>query len=138
MLHYTRQIKCTGENKKEAHSLIQVFYHETIPRQHLTENLRTIRDTRKIHSIQNTGTPGILQKKNMSCFCSHCIHNIGECLFKDYADKWEFCSVLGHRKAELKSAKNDLHQKYYEKVAGENRQKLDAEAEAMNTSGMVL
>ena len=42
MLHYTRQIKCTGENRKEAHSLIQVFYHETIPRQGSEKNLKTV------------------------------------------------------------------------------------------------
>ena len=66
------------------------------------------------------------------------MHNIGDCLFKAYADNWEFCSVLGHSKAQLKSAKNDLHQKYYEKIAGENTKKGEAKADVMNTSGMVL
>ena len=71
----------------------------------------------------------------MSCCCSHCMHNIGECLFKDYADNWEFCSVLGHTKSELKLATNDLHQKYYEQVSRENTQNVNA---GVMKSGMVL
>ena len=64
------------------------------------------------------------------------MYNIGDYLFKDYADNWEFCSVLGHTKAQLKLVKILLHQKCYEKVTGENTQKVDAEV--MNTGGMVL
>ena len=66
------------------------------------------------------------------------MHNIGDCLFKAYAENWELCLVLGHSKAQLKSAKDDLHQKYYKKIAGENTKKGEAKADVMNTSGMVL
>ena len=70
---------------KEAHSLIQVFYHETIHRQPLKETLKMIKNTWKIHSICNTGTPGIPRKGTCHAVAVT-VCTILECLFKAYAD----------------------------------------------------
>ena len=94
------------------------------------ESLKTVKDTRTIPSICNTRTPGVLQKRNMSCCCTHCMHNEGECLFKEYADNWEYCSVVGHTKSQLK-ATNELHQRYYEQLAQKNEEQLNPDVTLM-------
>lgn len=43
------------------------------------------------------------------------MYGIGECLFKQYTDKWEMCSVQGHSKRELKELHNSLHKTYCQK-----------------------
>ena len=122
ILHYSKQVKCNGENTKDAHSLRFVIYHPEIHRtEGKTDNLKTIKDTRKIHSIQNTGVSGVLEKRNTLCCCTTCMHGIGECQFKGYADKWEMCSVVRHRKAELKQFTNELYSEYHMKVSSEAR-----------------
>ena len=46
ILHYSKQVKCNGENAKDAHSLRFVIYHPEIYRMESKgKNLKTIKDT---------------------------------------------------------------------------------------------
>ena len=63
ILHYSKQVKCNGENAKDAHSLRFVIYHPEIYwMESKGKNLKTIKNTQKIHSIRNTGVEGVLEK----------------------------------------------------------------------------
>ena len=107
-----RNIPCSGDDtgkKNPAHSLMKLFYHESINRTSTPSDVKTIPDTRKIHSIRNMGTEGVLKMRNMMCCCPYDLHGTSTCLFKEYTDQWTLCSVLGHKKAELKQIKNTLH-----------------------------
>ena len=68
------------------------------------------------------------------------MHGIGECQFKAYADKWEMCSVVGHRKAELKQFSNELHSEYCMKVSSKARSGAEkyekSDGKVMKTSPM--
>ena len=105
---YDRQGTCT--EVKEEHSLRKVFYHEEIHRKKDKTILRRVVDTRKIHSIRNTGTEGVLEKRNMSCNCKGCFHHDGLCLFPEYSDPWVKVSVSRNiKKKDLQNITNMLH-----------------------------
>ena len=72
ILHYSKQVKYNGENTKDAHSLRFVIYHPEIHRtESKTDNLKTIKDTRKIHSIWNTGVEGGARKTKHFMLLQH-------------------------------------------------------------------
>lgn len=116
-LHYSKQITCTGNNSKLSHSLTAVFYHEEILPIKYSTDLKALSCTRKIHSIHHAGKSGVVEVPNMSFCCPFCMYGIGECLFKQYANKWQMCSVQGHTKSELQVAKNIVHDNYSMKLS---------------------
>ena len=52
-LKFDKQIACTDE--KPSHSLKKVFLHKEITRDKSLPKLKRVIDTRKLHSIRNTG-----------------------------------------------------------------------------------
>ena len=100
---------CTEQ--QESHSLTRVFYHKDIPRRSDCPKLKVVPNTRKIHSIRNTGNEGILEKKDTSCCCPPCQHHTRPCEHPEYLDAWEMVSVTHHKKRDLKGIENTLHKK---------------------------
>ena len=52
---------------------------------------------RKIHSVRNMGTEGVLEERMFTCCCEKCTFGVGECTFPDYSDELKLVSVLGKR-----------------------------------------
>ena len=50
---------------------------------------------RKIHSVCNMGTEGVLEVRMFTCCCEKCMFGVGECAFPDYSDEWKLVSTLG-------------------------------------------
>ena len=100
---------CTEE--QESHSLRRVFYHKDIPRSSECPKLKVVPNTRKIHSIRNTGNEGILEKKDTSYCCPPYQHYTGPCEHPEYLDAWEMVSVTHHKKRDLKGIENTLHKR---------------------------
>ena len=59
--------------------------------------MKTVDGMRKIHSVHNMGTEGVLEERMFTCCCEKCMFGVGECAFPDYSDKWKIVSVLGKR-----------------------------------------
>ena len=104
--NYDCQVDCNGdhecyENSKgtdKVHNLLKVIYmFNTIPREKF-EHTVTYKGMQKIHSVQNTGIEGIIEKRDMSCCCPHCLFGKNDCLFPEYADIWSLISVVGKKK----------------------------------------
>jgi hypothetical protein len=49
----------------------------------------TMKGTRKIHAVRNTGHDYKLQTRKLSCYCLNCSDNSGECNHVDYCHEWE-------------------------------------------------
>lgn len=65
-------------------------------------DVKTLKGTRLLHAVENTGTPLLLRTRSLSCFCSGCKNN-SECTNMEYVDNWEMrwlnlqnpeCSIL--------------------------------------------
>ena len=55
----------------------------------------TVDGMRKIHSVHNMGTEGVLEVRMFTCCCEKCMFGVGECAFPDYSDEWKLVSTLG-------------------------------------------
>ena len=100
---YDHQVVCNGEHKhstngeKSPHNLIKVLYtpRGVISRENKYDQTITYKGTRLIHTIRNTGIEGVMEKRDISCCCPHCLYGAGECLYPEYADNWSLISVIG-------------------------------------------
>ena len=129
-LKFDKQVACTAE--KISHSLKKVFLHKEITRDKTLPKLKRVIDTRKLHSIRNTGHEDVLEKKEISCSCPPCFHHSGPCENPSYLDEWEMVSVTHHKKKDLQKLENIMHKKD-EKVteipkSPENTPKTDMDA----------
>ena len=104
--NYDHQVDCYGDHEHyknskgtdKVHNLLKVTYtFNKIPREKF-EHTVTYKGTQKIHSIQNTGIEGIIEKRDMLCCCPHCLFGTNNCLFPEYADIWSLISVVGEKK----------------------------------------
>ena len=118
--NYERQVECPGDCEGEKspktdkiHNLRKIIYSPNIDSKGI-DKLVTVDGTRKIHSVRNTGTKGVLEKRMFTCCCEKCIFGVGECAFPDYSDEWKLVSVLGtrHLKSFVKSGKVGAIQKW--------------------------
>ena len=129
-LKFDKQVACIAE--KISHSLKKVFLHKEITRDKTLPKLKRVIDTRKLHSIRNTGHEGVLEKKEISCLCSPCFHHSGSCENPSYLDEWKMVSITHHKKKDLQRLENIMHKKD-EKVteipeSPENTLKTDMDA----------
>ena len=118
--NYERQVEwpgnCEGEKSPKTdkiHNLRKIIYSPNIDSKGI-DKLVTVDGTRKIHSVRNTGTKGVLEKRMFTCCCEKCMFGVGECAFPDYSDEWNLVSVLGkrHLKSFVKSGKVGAIQKW--------------------------
>ena len=79
------------------------------------DDMKTVDGMRKIHSVRNTGTEGVLEERIFMCCCEKCMFGVGECAFLDYSDEWKLVSVLGkrHLKSFVKSGGVGAIQKWH-------------------------
>ena len=49
----------------------------------------TIAQTREVHSVRNTGYPGVVEVRNVSCNCSDCLTTGKLCINHEYLDEWK-------------------------------------------------
>ena len=49
----------------------------------------TIPQTREIHSIRNTGLPGVIEVRYISCNCRDCLVNVKPCINGSFVDDWK-------------------------------------------------
>ena len=118
--NYERQVECPGNCEGEKspktdkiHNLRKIIYSPNIDSKGI-DKLVTVDGTRKIHSVRNTGTKGVLEKRMFTCCCEKCMFGVGECAFPDYSDEWKLVSVLGkrHLKSFVKSGRVGAIQKW--------------------------
>ena len=118
--NYERQVECPGNCEDEKspktdkiHNLRKIIYSPNIDSKGI-DKLVTVDGMRKIHSVRNTGTKGILEKRMFMCCCEKCMFGVGECAFPDYSDEWKLVSVLGkrHLKSFVKSGRVGAIQKW--------------------------
>ena len=97
----------------KTHNLPKIIYSPNIDSKGI-DKLVTVDGTRKIHSVRNTGTKGVLEKRMFMYCCEKCMFGVGECAFPDYSDEWKLVSVLGkrHLKSFVKSGKVGAIQKW--------------------------
>ncbi|KAJ8309694.1 hypothetical protein KUTeg_011559, partial [Tegillarca granosa] len=61
-----------------------------IERNRLMRATKTLKGTRKLHSIKSVGEPQKVQVRNLSCFCTSCLcNNFDLCENKQYVQKWQ-------------------------------------------------
>ena len=77
--------------------------------------MKTVDGMRKMHSVRNMGTEGVLEERMFTCCCEKCMFGVGECAFPDYSDEWKLVSVLGkrHLKSFVKSGGVGAIQKWH-------------------------
>ena len=118
--NYERQVECPGNCEGEKspktdkiHNLRKIIYSPNIDSKGI-DKLVTVEGTRKIHSVRNTGTKGVLEKRMFTCCCEKCMFGVGECAFPDYSEEWKLVSVLGkrHLKSFVKSGRVGAIQKW--------------------------
>ena len=118
--NYEQQVECPGNCEGEKspktdkiHNLRKIIYSPNIDSKGI-DKLVTVDGTRKIHSVRNMGTKGVLEKRMFTCCCEKCMFGVGECAFPDYSDEWKLVSVLGkrHLKSFVKSGKVGAIQKW--------------------------
>ena len=117
--NYEQQVECPGNCEGEKsqkmdkiHNLCKILYSPNIDSKGI-DKLVTVDGTRKIHSVRNMGTKGVLEKRMFTCCCEKCMFGVGECAFPDYSDEWKLVSVLGkrHLKSFVKSGRVGAIQK---------------------------
>ena len=101
--NYEWQVECPGHCEGEKsrktdkiHNLRKIIYYPNIDPQGI-DKINTVDGMRKIHSVCNIGTKGVLEKRMFMCCCEKCMFGVGECAFPDYSDEWKLVSVLGKR-----------------------------------------
>ena len=118
--NYEWQVECPGNCEGEKspktdkiHNLRKIIYSPNIDSKGI-DKLVTVDGTRKIHSVRNTGTKGVLEKRMFTCCCEKCMFGVGECAFPDYSEEWKLVSVLGkrHLKSFVKSGRVGAIQKW--------------------------
>ena len=53
-----------------------------------SKTIHWVPETRKLHSIGNTGNPSLLYLRNFACCCEGCLHG-GECTNTVWPDSWK-------------------------------------------------
>ena len=88
LFEFTKQIEKKPVADECLHFQRKVFFMENISRDrgHDQVNLKTLKGTRKLHSITGKAS-GQVSTRNLSCFCKPCVTSVGGCLNKDYVDK---------------------------------------------------
>ena len=101
--NYEWQVECLGHCEGEKspkmdkiHNLRKIIYYPNLNLQGI-DDLKTVDGTRKIHSVHNMGTEGVLEERMFTCCCEKCMFGVGECAFPNYSDEWKIVSVLGKR-----------------------------------------
>ena len=91
LFNFSKLISKQPVNGKCLHFQRSVFYVEEIDhlRGHDKVDLKTLKGTRKLHSIK--GTPdGAVMTRNLSCFCHSCLVSAESgCVNEDYVDKMQ-------------------------------------------------
>ena len=57
-------------------SSIRIFILIPIPIFNSIDDLKTVDGMRKIHSVRNTGTKGVLEERMFTCCCEKCMCNV--------------------------------------------------------------
>ena len=118
--NYEWQVECPGhcEGKKspktdKIHNLRKIIYYPNLNLKGIDETI-TVDGMRKIHSVHNMGTEGVLEVRMFTCCCEKCMFEVGECAFPDYSDEWKLVSTLGkrHLKSLVKSGIVEAIQKW--------------------------
>ena len=78
------------------------IYIEEIDRSETSETLTTLCGTQKTHSIQSTGENGIIEYRNLTCFCKGC-SNGQPCLNSNYVEQFKKHNTIAKDKKEKKS-----------------------------------
>ena len=83
----------------------------------------TVPLTREIHSVKNTGIPGVVEVREVSCNCTDCLNNVKPCINASHVDDWKCfpCSESAQKKCKLGpnvmwKTPYDLH--YYRETIG--------------------
>ena len=115
------QVECPGNCEGEkslktdkSHNLRTIIYSPNIDSKGI-DKMKTVDGMRRIHSVRNMGTKGVLEKRMFKCCCEKCMFGVGECAFLDYSDEWKLVSVLGkrHLKSFVKSGGVGAIQKWH-------------------------
>ena len=108
MMEYVAQSMMHGNKKRKrdvyAHTLKASFFHsEILKRKENAPKLRRLHGCRDwMHSVRNTGIPGVVEWRDYDCCCIGCLTHTGDCSYKDLADDWKLHSLTTHTKKELR------------------------------------
>jgi hypothetical protein len=79
------------EHKKRA-----FFYEKTIQRKTTPKQLTTLEGTRKLHNVR-TVRAGVVEARNLSCYCDPCIRRQPGCKHSNYVGQWTTRTLLCNR-----------------------------------------
>lgn len=101
-----------GNGSKCEHKRRAYFYFEKINKGKKSENLKTFKGTRQLHSVRAV-EPGVVEGRNLSCFCVGCTSPVGEpksdsCTNKAYISEWKTHHLSCTREARVNSKKKKL------------------------------
>ena len=94
LLYEKRRLQPDGPDDKMClHYRREYYYIDNIDRPEEIVNLKTVVGTQLFHCVRNTGTTGMVELRESSCFCEPCFHNEkGSCknsrLVREF--KWAF------------------------------------------------